>query len=72
MKDLLKRFDIDDSKTKSTPMITITRLDKDEKGKKVGIKMYRGMFRSLLYLTTSKLDIMFSVLFVCKISIISQ
>ncbi|KAH9697228.1 hypothetical protein KPL71_023524 [Citrus sinensis] len=42
VKDLLKRFGIDDSKTKNTPMSTTTKLDKDEKGKEVDIKMYRG------------------------------
>ncbi|KAH9648834.1 hypothetical protein KPL70_025758 [Citrus sinensis] len=61
VKDLLKRFDIDDSKTKNTPMSTTTKLDKDEKGKEVDIKMYRGMIGSLLYLTASRPDIMFSV-----------
>ena len=40
VKDLLKRFGIDDSKTKNTPMSTTTKLDKDEKGKEVDIKMY--------------------------------
>ena len=44
-----------------TPMSTTTKLDKDEKGKCVDIKTYRGMIESLLYLTTSRPDIMFSV-----------
>ena len=61
MKELLKRFGIDDSKTKSTPMTTTTKFDKDEKGKEVDIKMYQGVISSLLYLTTSGPDIMFSV-----------
>ncbi|KAH9673511.1 Integrase catalytic domain-containing protein [Citrus sinensis] len=61
VKDLLKRFGIDDSKTKNTPMSTTTKLDKDEKSKEVDIKMYRGMIGSLLYLTASRPDIMFSV-----------
>ena len=61
VKDLLKRFGIDNSKTKSTPMSTTIKLDKGEKGKKVNVKMYRDMIGSLLYLTASRLDIMFSV-----------
>ncbi|KAH9705479.1 hypothetical protein KPL70_011888 [Citrus sinensis] len=61
VKDLLKRFGIDDSKTKNTPMSTTTKLDKDEKGKEVDIKMYRCMIGSLLYFTASRPDIMFSV-----------
>ena len=36
-------------------------LDKDENGKTVDTKLYRGMIWSLLYLTTSWPDIMFSV-----------
>ncbi|KAH9668310.1 Integrase catalytic domain-containing protein [Citrus sinensis] len=51
VKDLLKRFGIDDSKTKNTPMSTTTKLDKDEKDKEVDIKMYRvalSPFRPLL------------------------
>jgi len=43
---------------------TSTKLDKDEKGKSVDIKAYRGMIGSLLYLTASRPDIMFSV-FIC-------
>ena len=42
-------------------MSTSTELDKDEKGKSVDIKTYRGMIESLLYLTASRPDIMFSV-----------
>ncbi|KAK2986666.1 hypothetical protein RJ640_010122 [Escallonia rubra] len=37
------------------------KLDKDEKGKDVDIKRYRGMIGSLIYLTSSRPDIMFSV-----------
>ena len=45
----------------STPMSPSTKLDKDEHGKKVDEKTYRGMIGSLLYLTASRPDIMFSV-----------
>ena len=37
------------------------KLDRDEEGKKVNQKLYRGMIGSLLYLTASRLDITFSV-----------
>ena len=37
------------------------KLDKDEKGKPVDVKLYRSMIGSLLYLTASRPDIMFSV-----------
>ena len=42
-------------------MATTTKLDKDEQGKCVDIKLYRSMIGSLLYLTDSRPDIMFSV-----------
>ncbi|KAH9679772.1 hypothetical protein KPL71_026267 [Citrus sinensis] len=41
VKDLLKRFGIDESNTKNTPMSTTIKLEKDEKGKEVDIKKYR-------------------------------
>ena len=42
-------------------MAIITKLDKDEQGKNIDIKLYRSMIDSLLYLTASRSDIMFSV-----------
>ena len=60
VKDLLKRFGMDNSKPHSTPMSTSTKLDKDEGGKCVDFKLYRSMIRSLLYLTASRPDIMFT------------
>jgi hypothetical protein len=60
-KELLKKFGMDNAKEIRTPMGTSCYLDKDEKGKPVDVSKYRGMIGSLLYLTASKLDIMFSV-----------
>ena len=42
-------------------MNTSIKLDKDEKGKSIDQTKYRGMIGSLLYLTASRPDIMFSV-----------
>ena len=44
-----------------TPMSLSCKLDKDEGGKNIDSKFYRGMIGSLLYLTTSRSNIMFSV-----------
>ncbi|RVW86001.1 Retrovirus-related Pol polyprotein from transposon RE1 [Vitis vinifera] len=44
-----------------TPMSSSIKLDMDEKGKPVNSTMYRGMIGSLLYLTASRPDIMYSV-----------
>jgi hypothetical protein len=42
-------------------MSSTIKLDKAENGKNVDIKQYREMIGSLLYLTASRVDIMFSV-----------
>ena len=60
-KELIKRFGMDSAKHMSTPMSTSCYLDKDESGQSIDIKQYRGMIGSLLYLSASRPDIMFSV-----------
>ena len=52
---------MESSKSVGTPMTPSCKLDKDEYGKNVDSKLYRGMIDSLLYLTTSRHDIMFSI-----------
>ncbi|KAL6347658.1 hypothetical protein AAG906_026186 [Vitis piasezkii] len=61
IRDLLKRFNMEESKTMKTPMSSSIKLDNDEKGKSVNSTMYRGIIGSLLYLTTNRLDILYSV-----------
>nr|GEY38853.1 ribonuclease H-like domain-containing protein [Tanacetum cinerariifolium] len=48
-------------KTASTPMETQKLLLKDEDGKEVDVHMYRSMIGSLMYLSSSRPDIMFAV-----------
>ena len=60
-RELLKHFGMNDSKSIYTPMPTNGNLDKDEHGKSVDVKKYRGMIGFLLYLTASRPDIMFSI-----------
>ena len=60
-RELIKKFGLEDVKTSKTLMTTTTKLDKDELGKNIDIKLYRSMIGSLLYLTASRQDIMFSV-----------
>lgn len=50
-----------DAKLIDTPMPTKENLDRDENGKDVDIKRYKGMIGSLLYLTAFRSEIMFSV-----------
>ncbi|XP_070029464.1 secreted RxLR effector protein 161-like [Nicotiana sylvestris] len=61
IRDLLKRFDMEASKVIDSPIATDTRLDMDETGSPVNQTMYRGIIGSLLYLTSSRHDIVFSV-----------
>ena len=61
VKNLLKRFGYENVKPKSTPMNQNSKLTSDESGKSVDITKYRGMIGSLLYLTSSRPDIMYSV-----------
>jgi hypothetical protein len=60
-RDLFKKFGMETSSTATIPMSTSLRLDKDEDGKSVDITKYRGIIGSLLYLTASRPDIMYSV-----------
>ncbi|GKE45244.1 putative ribonuclease H-like domain-containing protein [Tanacetum coccineum] len=59
--EILKKFGFTEVKTTSTPMETQKPPLKDEDGKEVDVYMYRLMIGSLMYLTSSRLDIMFAV-----------
>lgn len=50
-----------DDKTSDTPMATTTKLDNDEAWVDMDETKNRGMIGSLLYLTTSKPHVVFSV-----------
>jgi hypothetical protein len=60
-RDILKKFGMDNAKPIKTPMGTNGHLDLDLGGTSVDQKVYRSMIESLLYLCTSKTDIMLSV-----------
>ena len=61
IKDMIKKFGMSDRKVISTPMGTNDNLDSDASGNMVDQKLYRSMIGSLLYVTASRPDIMFSV-----------
>ena len=60
-RELIKKFGLEDTRLRKTPMATNTKLDKDEQGKNIDIKLYKSMIGSLFYLTASRSDIIFSV-----------
>jgi hypothetical protein len=61
IKDMLKKFDMENTKPIKTPMSTQGHLDLNKDGKAVDQKIYRSMIGSLLYLCASRPDIMLSV-----------
>ncbi|GJS52204.1 putative ribonuclease H-like domain-containing protein [Tanacetum coccineum] len=61
VEEILKKFRYTKVKTASTQMETQKPLFKDEDGEEVDVRMYRSMIGSLMYLTFSRPDIMFTV-----------
>ncbi|GJZ70688.1 retrovirus-related pol polyprotein from transposon TNT 1-94 [Tanacetum coccineum] len=60
IKEMLNKFGLEDSKPTKRPMSMEIKLTKDDEADSVDSSKYRGMIGSLLYLTTSRPDIMFS------------
>ncbi|GJW94912.1 putative ribonuclease H-like domain-containing protein [Tanacetum coccineum] len=59
--EILKKFGFSDVKTASTPMETQKPLLRDEDGEEVDVHLYRFIIGSLMYLTSSRPDIMFAL-----------
>ncbi|GJU36015.1 hypothetical protein Tco_1184369 [Tanacetum coccineum] len=57
---LLKKYEISDSSSVKTPMVSPNNLGPDLAGKPVNETSYRGMIGSLMYLTITRPDIQFS------------
>ncbi|GJT41224.1 retrovirus-related pol polyprotein from transposon TNT 1-94 [Tanacetum coccineum] len=61
IKEMLKKFGLEESKPMKTPMSSDTKLTKDKECESVDSTKYRCIIGSLLYLTATRPDIMFSV-----------
>nr|GEV72082.1 retrovirus-related Pol polyprotein from transposon TNT 1-94 [Tanacetum cinerariifolium] len=61
IKEMLKKFRLEDFKPTKKPMSMEIKLTKDDESDSVNSSKYRGMIGSLLCLTASRPDIMFSV-----------
>nr|GEX31824.1 uncharacterized mitochondrial protein AtMg00810-like [Tanacetum cinerariifolium] len=59
--DILNKFNFYLVKTASTPIETNKALLKDEEAEDVDVHVYRSMIGSFMYLTASRLDIMFAI-----------
>lgn len=60
-KEPVKKFGLENAKAYGIPMVTTTKLGKEERSEDVDVKLYKGMIVSLLYITASRLNIMHSV-----------
>jgi hypothetical protein len=58
IKEMLKRFRMEDCKPVITPMQTNCKLSKDDDSKSIDKRHYRSMIGNLLYVTTSRPDVM--------------
>jgi hypothetical protein len=57
----MKKFNMDELKPMSTLMSMTTSLDPDENDEAVDQREYKSMIDSLLYLTTTRSDIQFTM-----------
>lgn len=58
---MLKRYKLENLNPKSAPMCSYIKLEKNDQGTSIDVTKYRGIIESLLYLTTSRPNIMCSV-----------
>jgi hypothetical protein len=61
IREMIKRFRMEDCKPVITPMKTNCKLSKDDDSKSTNQRQYKSMIGSLLYVTTSRLDVMQAV-----------
>nr|GFA67465.1 hypothetical protein [Tanacetum cinerariifolium] len=59
--EILRKFGLSERKSTSTPIDVEMPLLKDSDGEDVDVHTYRSMIGSLMYLTSSRPDIMFAV-----------
>jgi hypothetical protein len=58
IREMLKRFGMEDCKPIITPMQSSCNLSKDDDSKSIDQRQYKSMIGSLLYVTTYRLDVM--------------
>jgi hypothetical protein len=61
IKEMLKKFEMEDYKPVNTPMVTGCKLSKEDESKEANQTLYRSMIGNLLYVTTSRPYIMQAV-----------
>ncbi|GJW44317.1 retrovirus-related pol polyprotein from transposon TNT 1-94 [Tanacetum coccineum] len=63
--EILKKYGMDSSDLVDTPMVDRTKVDEDLQGKTVDLTHYCGMIGSLMYLTSSRPDLIFALVCMC-------
>ena len=58
IKEILKKFKMEESKPVTTPMVTGCKLRKNDESLEVDHTMYRSMIGSLIYVTATRPDVM--------------
>jgi hypothetical protein len=58
IREMIKRFGMEDGKSVITPMQTRCKLSKDDDSNSTDQRQYRSMIGSLLYVTSSRPDVM--------------
>jgi hypothetical protein len=61
IKEMLKKFGMEDCKPISPPMVTRCKLSKEDESKEANQTLYKSMIYIHLYVTTSRLDVMQAV-----------
>lgn len=64
--NVLKKFNMEHCKPVSTPLAQSKKLSKNDDSREVDVKLYRSMIGSLLYLTATRSDMMYSVSMLSK------
>ncbi|GKE80301.1 retrovirus-related pol polyprotein from transposon TNT 1-94 [Tanacetum coccineum] len=59
--EIIKKYGMLTSDSVDTPMEEKSKLDEDLQGKPVNAKLHHGMIESLMYLTSSRLDLIYAV-----------
>ncbi|GJW17848.1 retrovirus-related pol polyprotein from transposon TNT 1-94 [Tanacetum coccineum] len=59
--EIIKKYGMLTSDSVDTPMVEKSKLDEDLQGKPVDTTLYRGMIRSLMYLISSRPDLIYAV-----------
>nr|GEZ97124.1 hypothetical protein [Tanacetum cinerariifolium] len=59
--EMLKKYGLDQCDVVNIPMVGQSKLDEDPNGTPVDLTRYRGMVESLMYLTASRPDLVFTV-----------